>query len=168
MIIWLTGLPGSGKTTISNKIKEILNDQVVLLDGDRVRKGICKDLGFSNEERVENIRRVTEMACMLEEEHRFVLVALVSPLRSHRTIARQIAKERQSQFAEVFIKCPVEICKERDPKGMYAKAATGKIKDFTGVSAPYEEPEKPELVLDTLTESYEDCVLELIRMMFFK
>lgn len=153
---WFTGLPCSGKTTIADRVAEILRDKgykVERLDGDIVRKGLTSDLGFSKEDRDENIKRVTFVAKLLTRNGVAVLATFVSPYRERRAKTRQ----EIGSFVEVYTRCPVETCMERDVKGMYEKALAGEIKNFTGVDDPYEEPENPELILDTDKESIDEC-----------
>jgi adenylylsulfate kinase len=164
MIIWLTGLPGAGKTTIAYKVKELLAEKGVdseILDGDEVRKKISADLGFSPEDRATHNRRVIDMAKKLSSD-RVVLISLISPIRSVRNHAREVLSPR---FAEVYVKCPLEVCMKRDPKGLYAKAVRGEVKNLTGYNDPYEDPLEPELVIHTDRETVEESagrVLSLI------
>lgn len=147
---WLTGQPGAGKTTLANALAGRLRAQdlaVCVLDGDEIRKGLSVDLGFGPIARRENIRRVAEMARLLNNSGVHAIAALVSPTRDDRAMACQIIG--QARYIEVHIATPPSVCEQRDPKGMYAAARRGAIADFTGVSAPYEVPEKPDLVIDT-------------------
>jgi len=153
---WFTGIPCSGKTTIADRVADILREKgykVERLDGDIVRKGLTSDLGFSKEDRDENIKRVTFVAKLLTRNGVAVLATFVSPYRERRAKTRQ----EIGGFVEVYTRCPVEVCMERDVKGMYEKALAGEIKNFTGVDDPYEEPENPELILDTDKESIDEC-----------
>ncbi|MEP6662031.1 MAG: adenylyl-sulfate kinase [Verrucomicrobiota bacterium] len=162
-VIWLTGLSGSGKSTISNELeRELFNlgKHVYVLDGDNVRHGLCSDLGFSPEDRKENIRRVGEVARLMADAGIIVVTAFISPYRSDRELARHILPA--GQFIEVFVNAPINVCEERDPKGLYAKARTGEIKEFTGVSAPYETPEKPELELHTDKSTVAEAVAQIV------
>lgn len=155
--IWFTGLPCCGKTTIADQVGEILKKKGFLverLDGDLVRQNLSSDLGFSKKDRDENIRRAIFLADMLTRNNIVVLASFVSPYQKQRRKARKQIK----QFIEVYVRCPVKICMKRDVKGMYRKALEGKIKHFTGVDDPYEEPEKPELIVDTDIESVEESV----------
>jgi adenylyl-sulfate kinase len=158
---WFTGIPCSGKTTIADRVAEILREKghrVERLDGDIVRKGLTSDLGFSKEDRDENIKRVTFVAKLLTRNDVAVLATFVSPYRERRAKTR----EEIGDFVEVYTRCPVEVCIERDVKGMYEKAFAGEISNFTGVNDPYEEPEDPELVLDTDKDDIEECARKVI------
>lgn len=160
-VVWLTGLPASGKTTIARRLEDELRGRglkVEVMDGDEVRQGLSKGLGFSKEDRRTHAMRVAYVSKLLSRNGVAVIVALISPYRSFReSIRRDI-----EHFIEVFVKCPVEECAERDPKGLYAQAYAGEIKDFTGVDDPYEEPENPELVVDTHAESTEESVEKIL------
>ena len=145
-ILWFTGLSGSGKSTIANAVEVKLAElrkHTYLLDGDNVRYGLNKDLGFSDSDRVENIRRIGEVSNLFADAGIIVLSAFISPFRADREIVRELAQE--DEFIEVFIDTPLEVCEERDPKGLYVKARKGEIPDFTGISSPYEAPENPEI-----------------------
>jgi len=147
---WLTGQPGAGKTTLANELAERLRQQhlpVCVLDGDVIRKGLSADLGFGSVARRENIRRVAEMARLLNDAGVYAIAALVSPAREDRSMARAIVGP--DRFIEVHVATPPSVCEQRDPKGMYAAARRGAIADFTGVSASYEVPETPDLAIDT-------------------
>jgi len=149
-VIWLTGLPAAGKSTIAAELQRELERSgkaAYVIDGDQVRRRLCSDLGFSPEHRRENVRRVAETAVMFADAGVTCIVALVSPVRSDREMARHLAEG--FLFIEVYVNAPVNVCIQRDPKGLYAKAAAGEIKHFTGVSALYEPPLKPELELPT-------------------
>lgn len=161
-VIWLTGLSGSGKSTIGKHLERKLFDsgrEVILLDGDSVRTGLCSDLGFSQEDRKENIRRVGELAALLANHGAIVICAFISPFRRGRAVAKQLAAER---FLEVYVRCSLEVCERRDPKGLYAKARAGEIRQFTGIDSPYEEPLEPGSVIDTEKQSLEKCVDSLL------
>lgn len=161
-VLWFTGLSASGKSTIAQALQSALFEmgcQVYVLDGDNVRHGLNKDLGFSPEDREENIRRIGEVATLFCDAGFIVNTAFISPYRSDRDKARALCPDH---FTEVYVKCSVEVCETRDPKGLYQKAREGKIPEFTGISAPYEEPENAELVLDTAELSIEACVEKLI------
>jgi adenylylsulfate kinase len=159
--VWFTGLPCCGKTTIADQVATLLKKKdytVERLDGDVIRQGLTNDLGFSKKDRDENIRRATFVAKMLTRNNVIVLATFVSPYREQRRNAR---KEIE-RFVEVYVRCPVEICMKRDVKGMYQKALEGKIKHFTGVDDPYEEPAHPELIIDTDKETVEDSVNKVL------
>ncbi len=150
-VLWFTGLSGSGKSTIANLVERSLHAQgrhTYILDGDNVRHGLNRDLGFTDADRVENIRRVAETAKLFVDAGLIVLVSFISPFRSERRMARELLGE--GEFIEVFVDTPLEVCIARDPKGLYAKARSGTIKNFTGIDSPYEPPERPELVLKTM------------------
>jgi len=162
-VFWFTGLPASGKSTLANALCKKLHDMNVLsyvLDGDNVRHGLNRDLGFSPEERTENIRRIAEVAGLFMDAGLIVMTAFISPYREDRERARKLIPE--GDFIEVYVKCAVEECERRDPKGMYKLARKGQIQDFTGISAPYEVPAGPEIVLETDLLSLDDCVARLI------
>ena len=147
-IVWFTGLSGSGKSTIANLIEKRLTVEgrhVYILDGDNVRHGLNKDLGFTDADRIENIRRVSEVARLMADAGLIVLVSFISPFRNERRLAREIAGD--VRFTEVFVDTPLEVCERRDPKGLYARARKGEIKNFTGIDSPFELPERPDLVL---------------------
>jgi len=157
-VLWFTGLSASGKSSLAQAVQAVLFEhgcQSYVLDGDNIRHGLNKDLGFSPEDREENIRRIGEVAALFLDAGMIVSAAFISPYRADRDKARALCGDK---FIEVYVHCPVSVCEERDPKGLYQKAREGKIPEFTGVSAPYEEPEKPELVLNTATCSLEECV----------
>jgi adenylyl-sulfate kinase len=164
-VLWFTGLPCSGKTTVADKVAEIMKAKdmkIERLDGDIVRKSLTRDLGFSKEDRDKNIERVTFVAMILSRNGVGVLPAFVSPYIG----ARDNARAECTNFIEVFVKCPVEECEKRDVKGMYKKAREGIIKDFTGVDDPYEEPPNPEIVLETHKETLDESaekVLEYLK-----
>ena len=157
--LWLTGLPGSGKSTIANLLEQRLVTEgrhTYVLDGDNVRHGLNRDLGFTEADRAENIRRVAEVARLMVDAGLIVIVAFISPYRAEREFAR--GRFEPGDFREVFVDAPLETCEARDPKGLYARARRGEVKNFTGISSPYEPPEAPDLRLDTGTESAERCV----------
>ena len=161
--IWFTGLPSSGKSTIAGEVEHQLYTRGVrtyLLDGDNVRHGLNSNLGFSPEDRDENIRRIGEVAKLFVDAGVITLVAFISPYRKDRERTRNILEN--GEFIEVYVKCPVEVCEQRDPKGLYKKAKRGEIKEFTGVSAPYEEPLDPEIVLDTDRLAVDESVKKII------
>lgn len=161
-IVWLTGLSGSGKSTIANLVeKELLNHGIhtYLLDGDNLRHGINDNLGFSQEDRKENIRRISEIAKLFVDAGIVILIAVISPFKIDREKARQ--KVNNDEFMEVYVKCTLEECEKRDPKGLYQKARLGKIKHFTGISQPYEEPTNPDLIIETTTQTISPSVHQL-------
>lgn len=159
-VIWLTGLSGSGKSTLSMALERRLHElgkQVYVLDGDNVRFGLNADLGFSPQDRTENIRRIGEVGNLMAQAGLICITAFISPYREDRERARKAAGDR---FSEVYVKASVEMCEQRDPKGLYKKARAGEIPEFTGISAPYEEPEAPELIIDT-AEDFDTCLQQL-------
>ena len=148
--IWLTGLSGSGKSTIAVELEHALIEnrhQAYILDGDNIRHGLNKNLGFSPEDRTENIRRIGEVAKLFTEAGIITITAFISPYREDRDAVRRLLSD--GEFIEVYVKCPLDVCEERDTKGLYKKARAGEVKDFTGISAPYEEPLNPELTIDS-------------------
>ncbi|NWF98891.1 MAG: adenylyl-sulfate kinase [Nitrospirae bacterium] len=150
VLIWFTGLPGSGKSTISHELEYLLFKNKIrtyVLDGDNIRRGLCKDLGFSAEDRRENLRRVGEVAKLFVDAGILTIASFASPYISDRKMIREMFGNEE--FIEVYLKCDISICEKRDPKGLYKKARNGIIKNFTGVSDPYEAPEKPEILLET-------------------
>jgi adenylylsulfate kinase len=160
--LWFTGLPCSGKSAVADKVAEILKDKglkVERLDGDIVRESLTRDLGFSKEDRNENIRRVTFVSKLLTRNGVAVLTSFISPYREVRAFAR----EEIGNFIEVYVKCSLEVCIERDVKGMYKKAMNGEIKEFTGISDPYEEPLEPEILLESDKESLEESADKVIQ-----
>jgi bifunctional enzyme CysN/CysC len=166
-IVWFTGLSGAGKSTISNAVERTLHGlgcQTYLLDGDNVRQGLNRDLGFTEADRVENIRRVAEVARLFVDAGMVTLVSFISPFRAERRMARELVGE--GEFFEVFVDTPLAVCEARDPKGLYRRARAGAIPNFTGISSPYEAPEAPELRLDTQGRTAEECaeaVVDLLR-----
>lgn len=162
LTVWFTGLPCSGKTTIADRVAEKLTldgYQVERLDGDTIREGLSGDLGFSRRDRDENIKRATYIAKLLTRNNVIVLATFVSPYRERRRKAR----EEIGRFIEVYVRCPVEVCMERDTKGLYKRALAGEIKNFTGIDDPYEPPESPEVVIDTDKETMESCVGRILK-----
>ena len=158
-ILWFTGLSGSGKSTLANAVNVALYNNgfsTYVLDGDNIRHGLCKDLGFSDIDREENIRRIGEVSKLFLDAGIIVLTAFVSPFRLDRDKARSLVGE--NDFMEIFCSADLRICETRDTKGLYAKARNGDIKDFTGISSPYEEPENPELKIDTGNLEIDECV----------
>ena len=162
-VLWFTGLSGSGKSTLANALDEKLNSNnysTYILDGDNVRMGLNKDLGFSPEDRKENIRRISEVAKLFADSGKIVMTAFISPYMEDRESAREVIG---SDYVEVYVNTPIEECVKRDPKGLYKKAIAGEIKGFTGIDAPYEEPLNSEITLDNL--SIEDSVLVLMKFL---
>jgi adenylylsulfate kinase len=162
-ILWFTGLSGSGKSTLAQAVEKMLflrRCHTYILDGDNVRFGLNRDLGFSPEDRTENIRRIGEVANLMMDAGTICLTAFISPYRVDRQGAREIAPE--GKFIEVYTKCSLEECERRDPKGLYKKARAGEIPEFTGISAPYEEPETPEVVVETDQHTLEECVQQIV------
>ena len=171
-VLWFTGLSAAGKSTIANELEAALfalGCQTFVLDGDRVRHGLCSDLAFSESDRHENIRRVGEVASLFSEAGFICIAAFISPYRADRNLVRSIAGEK---FVEVFVNAPLKICEARDPKGLYAKARAKQIKNFTGVSAPYEPPMNPEIELHTdklsVSEAVEKSLRHLKKFKFLK
>jgi adenylylsulfate kinase len=161
IVLWLYGLSGSGKSTIANEVERVLHGNgrmTVILDGDNLRTGLNSNLGFSDEDRTENVRRVAETAKLLANQGIIVFVSVITPLRRHRAAARKIIGP---DFHEIYVKADFETCAERDPKGLYAKAKEGKIGQFTGKDSEFEEPENPALVLDTQARSVDQCGADL-------
>ena len=163
-ILWFTGLSGSGKSTLANAVNAALFERghtTYVLDGDNVRHGLCKDLGFSDADREENIRRIGEVAKLFLDAGVIVLTAFVSPFRADRDKARDLVEE--GDFFEIFCAADLEVCESRDPKGLYEKARSGVIKEFTGISSPYEAPDAPELKIDTGAEELAESVEMVIK-----
>jgi adenylylsulfate kinase len=161
--IWLTGLSASGKSSIARALERKLFDLGYLtfvLDGDNIRHGLSNDLTFSPEDRGENIRRIAELANLFSMAGIINIAAFISPYQRERNLARKLA--RNGNFIEVYVNCPLEVCMQRDPKGLYKKALKGEIKNFTGIDAPYEVPEEPDVVVRTDIESVEECVTGII------
>jgi adenylylsulfate kinase len=161
--LWFTGLSGSGKSTLAHAVENALyarGCRTYVLDGDNIRHGLNKNLGFSPEDREENIRRIGEVSHLFADAGVITLTAFISPYRADRDKARAIAQE--GRFVEVYVKCDLAVCEERDPKGLYKKARAGEIPEFTGISAPYEEPENAELVVDTSNATLEQSTDEVL------
>ena len=159
LILWFTGLSGSGKSTLAHAVEEKLHQmgcRTFVCDGDNVRHGLNSNLGFSKEDRKENIRRIGEMCKLFIEAGVIALTAFISPFREDRERVRKLVQE--GDFIEIFCDCSLEICESRDVKGMYAKARRGEIEEFTGISAPYERPENPEMIIETGKLNLEQCV----------
>jgi bifunctional enzyme CysN/CysC len=166
-MLWFTGLSGSGKSTIGNAVEKrlaALGRRTYLLDGDNVRHGLNKDLGFTDQDRVENIRRVAEVAKLMVDAGLIVLVSFISPFRAERRMARDLMQP--GEFIEVFVDTPLAVAEARDRKGLYKKARAGQLKNFTGIDSPYEAPEHPEIRIDTSTQSLEaatDAIVDYLR-----
>ncbi|GAA4186877.1 sulfate adenylyltransferase subunit CysN [Shinella granuli] len=161
-VVWFTGLSGSGKSTVANRLEKLLHSKgrhTYMLDGDNVRHGLNKDLGFTDEDRVENIRRVAEVARLMADAGLIVLVSFISPFRSERQLARDLMVD--GEFIEVFVDTPIEECARRDPKGLYKKAMRGELANFTGISSPYEAPENPELHLETVGTDPDELAIRI-------
>jgi len=166
VMLWFTGLSGAGKSTLAHAVEERLHQtgcRTFSFDGDNVRHGLCSDLGFSDQDRVENIRRVGEMGKLFLEAGIIALTAFISPFRSDREKVRSLMPH--GEFFEIYCHCPLEVCEERDVKGLYKRARAGEIKNFTGISSPYEEPENPELVVDTGRLSLQESVAQVVAML---
>jgi adenylylsulfate kinase len=167
VIIWFTGLSGSGKSTLAHAVEDYLHDHNIstfVLDGDNVRHGLCSDLTFNDLDRVENIRRIGEVAKLIIESGVITLTAFISPFKSDRNAARCLVPH--GDFIEIYCQCPIETCEQRDVKGLYKKARAGEIPFFTGIDSPYEAPEKPELVVNTHDQSLAEsvqCVINLLK-----
>lgn len=162
-VLWFTGLSASGKSTTANALEAALYErgcQVKVLDGDNVRHGLCSDLSFTEEDRHENLRRIGELAKLFTETGVIVLTAFISPYRADRELAR--SKLPHGEFLEVYCRCGVETCAQRDPKGLYKRAMAGEIENFTGITAPYEEPDRAEITLDTDKTPVETLVKQLL------
>ncbi len=165
-VLWFTGLSGSGKSTIANSLEKLLHAEgrhTYMLDGDNVRHGLNRDLGFTEADRVENIRRVAEVAKLMADAGLIVIVSFISPFKAERRLARDMMED--GEFIEIFVDTPIDECARRDPKGLYKKAREGKIANFTGISSPYEPPENPELRLDTLTQEPGDLARRIADFM---
>lgn len=163
VIIWFTGLSGAGKSTVAHALEDLLHKNKIrtfVLDGDNVRRGLCKDLGFSDDDRTENIRRIGEISLLMMETGVIVLAAFISPFIQDRKIIRELAAE--GEFIEVYCDAQLDICELRDVKGLYKKARAGEISDFTGISSPYEAPENPEIVIDTANNPIDRSVEKII------
>jgi adenylylsulfate kinase len=168
-ILWFTGLSGSGKSTLAHAVEDRLHRQGVrtfVLDGDNVRRGLCKDLGFSDEDRTENIRRIGEVSNLLMQAGVISLTAFISPFIKDRQIVRDLAEP--GEFIEIFCNAPLTVCEQRDVKGLYKKARAGVIPEFTGISSPYEKPQNPEITLNTDKLTVETCVDQIISYLVHK
>jgi len=165
-ILWFTGLSGSGKSTLAHAVEDRLyemNCHTYVLDGDNVRHGLCGDLGFSDQDRVENIRRVGEVAKLFTEAGVITLTAFISPFIADRDRVRDLVAK--GDFIEIYCQCALEVCESRDVKGLYKKARAGEIPEFTGINSPYEEPANAEITVDTAALSLEECVDKVIGYM---
>jgi len=171
VVLWFTGLSGSGKSTVANEVAHKLHERgklAYILDGDNIRHGLNKDLGFSPEDRKENIRRISEVANLFADAGLITITAFISPYAKDRNFCRRLVGE--GRFLEIYVKASLKTCEKRDPKGMYKKARAGVIKEFTGINAPYEEPENPGLITDTDKETVEESaekVLEKLEELVF-
>ena len=162
-VIWFTGLSGSGKSTLAKAVEQRLfaeGHKTMFLDGDNLRQGLCGDLGFSASDRKENIRRAAAVAQLGYNHGDIVICSFISPFQADRDYARKLMPE--GRFVEVYANCSLDVCKKRDPKGLYKKAESGEIKDFTGISSPYEAPQNAEVVVETDVGSVEDCVASVL------
>ena len=162
-IIWFTGISGSGKSTIANILEQELYDlqiHTTLLDGDNIRNGLNKDLGFTDSDRIENIRRIGEVSKLMVQSGLVTIVSFISPFKSERKLVRDLVNKKE--FIEVFVNTPLEIAEKRDPKGLYKKARSGKLPNFTGIDSPYEMPENPEIILETINSSPKECAKKII------
>lgn len=165
-LLWFTGLSGSGKSTIARRLDKVLYDYTIrsyVLDGDNIRLGLNNDLGLNPKDRVENLRRIAEVAKLMVDAGIVTITAFISPFKE----TRQFVKDLMSDYPayEIYIKCPLEVCKQRDPKGLYRKAKDGEITNMTGISAPYDEPDNPDLVIDTSKYGLEACISMLLRFL---
>lgn len=166
VVMWFTGLSGAGKSTLAHELEERLHQmgcRTFVFDGDNVRHGLCQDLGFSPQDRTENIRRTGEMAKLFVNAGVIALMAFISPFAADRERVRQLLGDQD--FIEIYCRCAIEVCEARDTKGLYRRARAGEIKDFTGVSSPYEPPENPDLVLDTGSEPLQICVDKTVALL---
>lgn len=163
VILWFTGLSGAGKSTLAHSVEKALFDigcRTIVIDGDNVRHGICSDLGFSNQDRQENIRRVGELSKLFVEAGIITLTAFISPFQADRNRVRNLVND--DEFIEIYCNTNLQTCEQRDIKGLYAKARRGEIADFTGISSPYEQPVNPEIIVNTGIDSLEECVKTII------
>jgi adenylylsulfate kinase len=165
-VVWLTGLSGAGKSTLAHEVEEYLHRmgcRTFVFDGDNVRHGLCGDLGFSAEDRAENVRRIGEMVKLFVEAGVIALTAFISPFRRDRERVRQLVGDRD--FLEIYCRCALEVCESRDAKGLYRKARRGEIKDFTGISSPYEPPDNPSLIVDSGSEPLGESVDKVVALL---
>lgn len=168
-VLWFTGLSGSGKSTLANALARYLfeeNIQTYVLDGDNIRHGLNKDLGFTDEDRKENIRRIGEVSKLFVDSGQIVLTAFISPFREDRQQVKDILSD--NEFFEVYVKCSLDQCEVRDPKGLYKKARNNEIKHFTGIDSPYEEPENPAIIVNTENQTVEDSVKQIVEFLIGK
>lgn len=168
-VLWFTGLSGSGKSTLANALARYLfedNIQTYVLDGDNIRHGLNRDLGFTDEDRKENIRRIGEVSKLFVDSGQIVLTAFISPFREDRQQVREILSD--NEFFEVYVKCSLDECEVRDPKGLYKKARNKEIKHFTGIDSPYEEPKNPAIIVDTETQEIKDSVKQIVDFLVAK
>lgn len=166
-IIWFTGLSGSGKSTLAHAVEELLfrkGCRTFVFDGDNVRHGLCGDLTFSDEDRTENIRRIGQMAKLFVEAGVIALTAFISPFRTDRQRVRMMV-DHTGDFIEIYCQCPLEVCENRDVKGLYQRARKGEIPDFTGISSPYEEPENADLVINTSENDIHQCIEMIMKLL---
>jgi len=162
-VLWFTGLSGSGKSTLANSVEKSLfnsNGKTMILDGDTVRKGLCSDLTFSAKDRSENIRRVSELAKIIVDTGVIVLSAFISPFKEDRKLAKSVLGD---DMIEIYLDCPLEVCENNDVKGLYAKARSGEIPNFTGIDSPYEIPDNPDLIIKTAEHDIETCTGQIIK-----
>ena len=167
VLLWFTGLSGSGKSTLAHAVEEELHKRgcrTFVFDGDNVRHGLCGDLGFSVDDRAENIRRVGQMAKLFVEAGTVALTAFISPFRADRRRVRMMV-EREKDFIEIFCDCPLAICEQRDVKGLYRRARKGEIADFTGISSPYETPQRADLIVNTGEKDLQTCVAQVLQLL---
>lgn len=167
LIIWITGLPSSGKSTLAGALEKKLFSlgwHTVLIDGDSIRKGLNNDLGFSREERSENIRRIGEVAKIVHKAGLICIVSVIAPYQKDRDLVKLMAGS--GNLLEIYLECPISVCKSRDPKGLYAKADVGEISHFTGIDDPYEPPINPDLIIDTSKLDVEQCVDKVLRKLY--
>ncbi|UKS24973.1 adenylyl-sulfate kinase [Paenibacillus sp. HWE-109] len=163
-VIWFTGLSGSGKSSLANELEFLLykrNLSTYLLDGDNIRLGLNKDLGFNSQDRMENIRRIAEVSKLFVDAGVISIAAFISPYIAERNLARSMLEV--GEFIEIYVKCPITVCEIRDPKGLYKKARSGEIKEFTGISAPYEEPISPEIIIETHKVSISNAAEQIVQ-----
>jgi len=169
VVIWFTGLSGSGKSTLAHAVEEELHQigcRTIVLDGDNIRHGLCSDLDFGDESRKENIRRIGEVAKLFIESGVITLTAFISPFKEERDKVRKLLADEG--LIEIYVKCPISVCEARDVKGMYKKAKANEIKNFTGISSPYEAPENPDLILDTDKESLDESVDKVLNLLIHR